>query len=105
MTAIDDLMRYARLARFGDTASTTELRAALELFAAEQREAGALAERERCARSDADEFSPTMIVGHSEARGGWCVFEQVSHGEYELRRGPFASKDEADTELSTQERT
>ena len=47
-----------------------------------------------------DERLPSMIVGHSETRGGWCVFEQSAYADYDLRRGPFPSEDQAIAALS-----
>ena len=47
-----------------------------------------------------DERLPEMIVGRSEMQGGWCVFEQVDYADYDLRRGPFASEEEANSALA-----
>ena len=47
----------------------------------------------------ADEAPKDYIVGHSEMRGGWFVYEQTSYKEYAALCGPFATKDEADAAL------
>lgn len=39
---------------------------------------------------------PSIVVGHSVDRGGWCVYESTGSGEYACLLGPFATKDEAD---------
>lgn len=47
-----------------------------------------------------DELRPELIVGHSETRGGWCLFEQTDYAEYSLLRGPFPSQEEANDSLA-----
>jgi len=59
MTTIDDLMLLALL--YG-AAQWQELRAALETFAAEQREAGAQAEREQLYSSLRESFAAEMMA-------------------------------------------
>lgn len=56
---------------------------------------------QNCQVSDGvDERRPELIVGQSEARGGWCLFEQTDYAEYVLLRGPFPSQDEANASLA-----
>lgn len=50
--------------------------------------------------SQADEREPDLIVGYSEMRGGWCVFESVAnYGGYAHLHGPFPSKEAAHAAL------
>ena len=49
---------------------------------------------------DTDEPQPETFVGHSVERGGWCVYVQADPGGYDVLRGPFGSKDEADAALA-----
>jgi len=86
MTTIDDLMLMAQQRSPWPTPSTT-LRAALETFAAEQREAGALAERERCV---------VWVPAHERvpAPGTDCVVLL----RYTLDRPPFVSIDRWDVQ-------
>ncbi len=43
-----------------------------------------------------------IIVGHSETRGGWCVYEQTGPGEYEMLKGPFQTCEEAEAAMRSQ---
>ena len=49
---------------------------------------------------DDDEPQPETFVGHSVERGGWCVYVQANPGEYDVLRGPFGSRGEADASLA-----
>jgi hypothetical protein len=46
-----------------------------------------------------DEPRPETFVGSSLMRGGWCVYAQTENAGYDVLRGPFASKGEAETAL------
>lgn len=46
-----------------------------------------------------DEPCQETFVGHSIMLGGWCVYSQTERAEYDVLRGPFASRDEADDAL------
>ena len=48
---------------------------------------------------DDEELQPEMIVGHSESRGGWCVYVQSGDAEYDVVRGPFPSQEAAQASM------
>jgi hypothetical protein len=40
------------------------------------------------------------FVGHSIMLGGWCVYAQTENAEYDVLRGPFPIREEADAALA-----
>ena len=47
-----------------------------------------------------DEENPEITVGHSESRGGWCVYVKRGHSDYDVMRGPFHTQEEAQDSMA-----
>lgn len=47
----------------------------------------------------ADGWVGCIMVGHAKHHGGWCMFEETAPGEYDKIKGPFESKEIAETAM------